>query len=40
VSRTLSRWEEDGIVALGRQRVVVRRPHRLVSIADDLAGPS
>lgn len=36
VSRTLSRWEDDGIVALGRQRVVVRRPHALVSIADDL----
>ena len=36
VSRTLSRLEEDGIVALGRQRVVVRRPHALVAIADDL----
>lgn len=36
VSRTLSRWEEEGIVALGRQRVVIRQPHRLVSIADDL----
>jgi len=36
VSRTLSRWEGDGIVALGRRRVVVRRPHALVAIADDL----
>jgi CRP-like cAMP-binding protein len=36
VSRTMSRWEEDGIVALGRQRVVIRRPHALVAIADDL----
>lgn len=40
VSRTLSRWEEDGIVLLGRQRVVIRHPHRLVHIADDLGdGP-
>jgi len=40
VSRTLSRWEGDGIVALGRQRVVVRHPHRLVAIADDLGDAS
>jgi CRP-like cAMP-binding protein len=38
VSRTLSRWEEDGIVALGRRRVVIRRPHALVTVADDLQG--
>ena len=36
VSRTLSAWEEDGIVAAGRRRVVVKQPHRLVQIADDL----
>ena len=35
VSRTLSAWEENGIIAAGRRRVVVRQPHRLVQIADD-----
>jgi CRP-like cAMP-binding protein len=37
VSRILSRWETDGIVESGRQRVVVRVPHRLVAIAEDLS---
>ena len=36
VSRTLSRWEMDGIVEAGRERVVIRAPHRLVMIAQDL----
>lgn len=36
VSRTLSAWEGEGIVAVGRERVVVVRPHRLVQIAEDL----
>ncbi len=36
VSRTLSRWEQDGIVASTRTQVVICAPHRLVSIADDL----
>jgi CRP-like cAMP-binding protein len=36
VSRTLSKWETDGIVAGGRQRVVILKPHTLVSIAEDL----
>ncbi len=36
-SRILSRWEADGIVESGRQRVVVRIPHRLVAIAEDLS---
>lgn len=36
VSRTLSAWEDRGIVAGGRQRVVVRDPHGLVSIAEEL----
>lgn len=36
VSRTLSKWESAGIVAGGRQRVVILQPHALVSIADDL----
>ncbi len=36
VSRILSRWESEGILDVGRQRVVVRRPHGLVAAADDL----
>ncbi len=40
VSRTLSRWEDEGIVTLGRQRVVVRQPHGLVAIAEDLDAAS
>jgi len=36
VSRTLSGWEDDGLIATGRRRVVVRQPHRLVRIAEDL----
>jgi CRP/FNR family transcriptional regulator, nitrogen oxide reductase regulator len=35
-SRTLSRWEQEGIVMSTRTRVVIRAPHRLVVIADDL----
>ncbi|NOZ28165.1 MAG: Crp/Fnr family transcriptional regulator [Chloroflexi bacterium] len=36
VSRVLSRWEEQGLIASGRARVVVLRPHGLVTIAEDL----
>ena len=36
VSRVLSRWETDGIVESVRQRVTIRTPHALVSIADEL----
>lgn len=36
VSRTLSKWEAAGIVAGGRQKVVIAQPHALVTIADDL----
>ena len=39
VSRTLSAWESAGVVAVGRERVVVVHPHRLVEIAEDLGGP-
>ncbi len=39
VSRTLSRWEQMGIVESGRERVLIRSPHRLVSIAEDLPAP-
>ena len=36
VSRLISTWEEKGLVEGGRQRIVIRRPHGLVVIADDL----
>jgi CRP-like cAMP-binding protein len=36
VSRTLSAWEQAGIITAGRRRVVVLQPHRLVRIAEDL----
>ena len=39
VSRTLSKWETAGIVAGGRQKVVILQPHALVSIAEDLPEP-
>ena len=39
VSRTLSRWEQLGIVDAWAQRVLVRSPHGLVTIAEDLPPP-
>lgn len=36
VSRILSAWEQQGLVESGRQRITIRRPHGLVSIAEDL----
>lgn len=36
VSRTLSQWEQDGLVETGRERVLIRTPHALVVIAEDL----
>ncbi len=36
VSRTLSTWESQGIVASGRQKVVISKPHALIAIAGDL----
>jgi CRP-like cAMP-binding protein len=36
VSRILSAWETRGLVVSGRERVVIRDPHGLVSIAEDL----
>lgn len=34
VSRTLSGWEQKGLVESGRQRIVVRDPHRLFVLAE------
>jgi CRP-like cAMP-binding protein len=36
VSRILSNWEGKGLVIPGRERLVIRFPHGLVSIAEDL----
>lgn len=36
VSRTLNEWERSGLLEIGRERVVIRQPHGLVSIADEL----
>lgn len=36
VSRILSRWAEKGLVETGRERVLIRHPHGLVVIAEDL----
>ena len=40
VSRVLSQWEQAGLVESGRERVLIRSPHALVSIAEDLPTPS
>jgi CRP-like cAMP-binding protein len=39
VSRTLSQWEERGIISAGRERILIRFPHGLVTIAEDLPAP-
>lgn len=38
-SRILSQWEKRGLVDTGRERVLLRFPHGLVAIAEDLARP-
>ncbi|MGE5140292.1 MAG: Crp/Fnr family transcriptional regulator, partial [Rudaea sp.] len=39
VSRILSHWEQRGLVETGRERIVIRSPHGLVAIAQDLPPP-
>ncbi len=39
VSRILSAWEQQGLVAGGRQRIVLRDPHRLFGLAEGHAKP-
>ncbi len=36
VSRTLSAWESEGLIEGGRQRIIIRNPHGLVQIAEEL----
>lgn len=35
VSRTLSGWEQSGIIAGRRRRIIIRNPHALVAIAEE-----
>jgi hypothetical protein len=34
--RIISRFEADGFLEAGRQRMVIRNPHGLLKVADDL----
>lgn len=36
VSRVLSEWERQGLVEAGRERVLIRNPHGVVAIAEEL----
>lgn len=36
VSRVLARWEEDDLIESGRERILIKQPPRLVTIAEDL----
>jgi len=38
VSRTLSAWEQQGLIESGRQRIVLRDPHRLFQLAEEAPG--
>ncbi len=36
ISRMLSEWEQQGVIKAGRERVLIKQPHSLVVIAEDL----
>ncbi|NVN88107.1 MAG: Crp/Fnr family transcriptional regulator [Rhodopseudomonas sp.] len=38
VSRLLSGWEQRGLIESGRQRIVLREPHKLVVLAEQTPG--
>ncbi len=38
VSRILSGWEQAGLIESGRQRIVLREPHRILILAEQAAG--
>ena len=40
VSRVINEWEAHGLVESKRRRVVIRNPHGLVKIGEDLPGSS
>ncbi len=37
VSRTLAAWDQQGITGSTRRHIVIRKPHALVALAEDLA---
>lgn len=39
VSRTLSGWQDQGLITTSHHRVTIRKPHGLVRIAEDLPTP-
>lgn len=39
VSRILSKWESDGVIAAGRMRVTLIKAHELVALAEDIPLP-
>jgi CRP-like cAMP-binding protein len=39
VSRVLSNWDRQGVIHARREKIVIIRPHELVSIAEDLESP-
>ncbi len=36
ISRIFAKWEQQGLIETGRERIVIHKPHRLVRIADCL----
>jgi CRP/FNR family transcriptional regulator, nitrogen oxide reductase regulator len=38
VSRTLSAWETKGLVESTRQKIVIREPHKLFMLAEEISG--
>jgi CRP-like cAMP-binding protein len=40
VSRILSAWEQQGLIEGGRQRIVLREPHKLMVLAEESPGES
>ena len=40
VSRTLSGWEQRGLIESSRQRIVLREPHKLMVLAEETPGES
>jgi CRP/FNR family transcriptional regulator, nitrogen oxide reductase regulator len=36
VSRTLSKWESLGLISCSREKITIKSPHMLVSIAEDI----
>ena len=38
-SRTLSAWQQQGMIWAGRERVIILRPHALVALAEDFEPP-